>query len=283
MDTVLAPSAANMPAPHQTGFEALLALEGKARRGFIAALLLATAIHGAGAARAAAIPVEVRAWALGVQTFVHEKLWSEIDLEPPKPPEVVKPDEPEPPKLEEPKLREPEPPPATELPTPAPEAAQAAQVLAAEGEPEGPLDLSNAFVQGTGDVYAGGTTHKDGTATSAVTSIHAAPGGTPGGTGTVVVPVQNLSRKAVDFGSAVWDCPFPSEADLDQIDDAYVSISYTVTAEGRVSDLKVHTDPGHGFGRAAKNCAKLRRYEPALDPSGKATSETKLYNVHFTR
>ena len=56
-----------------------------------------------------------------------------------------------------------------------------------------------------------------------------------------------------------------------------------MTAEGRVADVKVLKDPGHGFGRAAKNCAKNRRYEPALDVNGKPTTETKLYNVHFTR
>lgn len=278
-------SAAMQPPLKPTGFEALLALEGKAQRGLAAAFLVAAAVHGLGAARAAAIPVEVRAWALGVQTFVHEKLWSEVDLEPPKPPEAPKPEEPEPPKFEEPKLAEPEPPPPSETPTPAaaPEAAQAGQVLAAEGDPDGPVDLSNAFVQGTGESYAGGTTHKDGTATSAVANPHAVAGGVVGGTGTVVAPTQNLSRKAADLGSSDWDCPFPAEADLDQIDDAYVSIQYTVTPEGRVSDVKVLKDPGHGFGRAAKNCAKNRRYEPALDASGKATIETKLYNVHFTR
>jgi protein TonB len=268
-----------------TGFEALLALEGRARRGLAAAFVLALALHGAGAARAAAIPVEVRAWALGVQTFVHERLWSEVDLEPPKPPEVPKADEPEPPKFEEPKLPEPEPPPPSEAPTPpaAPEAAQAGQVLAAEGPADGPVDLSNAFVQGTGESYAGGTTHKDGTATTAVANPHAVAGGVMGGTGTVVAPTQNLSRKAADLGSSTWDCSFPAEADLDQVDDAYVSIQFTVTPDGRVSDVKVLTDPGHGVGRAAKTCAKLRRYEPALDVAGKPTSEVKLANVHFTR
>ena len=111
----------------------------------------------------------------------------------------------------------------------------------------------------------------------------AGAGGVVGGTGTVVAPTQNLSRKAADLGSSTWDCSFPAEADLDQIDDAYVSIQFTVTPEGRVSDVKVITDPGHGFGRAAKTCAKLRRYEPALDVGGKPTSEVKLANVHFTR
>lgn len=267
-----------------SGFEALVAIDGRSRRLLAAAFVVAMALHGAGAARAAAIPVEVRAWALGVQTFVHERLWSEVDLEPPKPPEVPKPDEPEPPKIEEPKLPEPEPPPP-EAPTPpaAPEAAQAGQILAAEGPADGPMDLSNAFVQGTGEAYAGGSTHKDGTATTAVTSPHAVAGGVVGGTGVVVAPTQNLSRKAADLGSSNWDCSFPAEADLDQVDDAYVSIQYTVSPEGRVSDVKVLTDPGHGFGRAAKTCAKLRRYESALDVAGKPTSEVKLANVHFTR
>jgi protein TonB len=268
-----------------SGLEALLALEGKAQRGILGAFLVALALHAGAAARAAAIPVEVRAWAREVQGYVHDRLWSEVDLEPPKPPEAQKPDEPDPPKVEEVKLPEPEPPPPAEAPTPAaaPEAAQAGQVLAAQGEPDGPVDLSNAFVQGTGETYAGGTTHKEGTSTTAVTNPNAVPGGMPGGTGTVVAPTQNLSRKAADLGSADWDCPFPSEADLDQIDDAYVSIQYTVTPEGRVADVKVLKDPGHGFGRAAKNCAKSRRYEPALDANGKPTTETKLYNVHFTR
>ncbi len=272
--------------PHRsTGFEALLALDGRARRGLMGALFFALALHAIAGARAAAIPVEVRAWALDVQYSVHERLWSEVDLEPPKPPEAPKPEEPEPAKPPPAPEPAPEPPPvpAEAPPPPAPEAAQAGQVLAAEGEPEGPVDLAGAFVQGVGETYAGGTTHRDGTSTAPVASPHAVAGGSPGATGVTVVPKQNLARKAVDLEPGDWNIPFPPEADLEQVDEAYVSLQFTVTPEGQVTDVKVLKDPGHGFGRAARNYAKTRRFAHAADADGHAVAELKLLTVHFIR
>jgi protein TonB len=48
--------------------------------------------------------------------------------------------------------------------------------------------------------------------------------------------------------------------------------------------VKVVSDPGFGFGRAARVCALSRRYTPALDRTGSPTvSATPPIKVRFTR
>lgn len=208
----------------------------------------------------------------------------EVAPEPPKPapePEPVK-DEPKPePKPEAQK----EPEPQKEAPVAA--AAQAGAVLTQESKPDDPVDLTNSFVTGAGTAYAGGTTMAAGTATAAVRAPVASPTGVVGGTGTgapVVVTGPDRSRAAGLGGSKSWnDCPFPPEADVDNIDQAAVLVQVSVNPEGRPSSVKVVTDPGHGFGRAARTCAMQRGYQTALDREGKPVAGVFSVNVTFAR
>ena len=211
----------------------------------------------------------------------------EVELAPPPEP---------PPAKEEPK-EEPKPEPPKEIPkdmkapeapkdAPVAAAAQAAAVMTSETKPDEPVDLTNSFVTGSGTSYAGGTTMAAGTGTAAVRAPTAAVTGTPGGTGNGP-PAQvgpDRSRNAGLGGSKSWnDCPFPPEADVDNIDQAAVLVQVTVSPDGRPGAVKIVSDPGHGFGRAARACAMQRSYQTALDREGKPVGGVFTANVTFAR
>jgi TonB family protein len=71
-------------------------------------------------------------------------------------------------------------------------------------------------------------------------------------------------------------CDFPREADTASIDDAIVSVALTVDAAGKVTDVSIVKDPGHGFGDAAKPCARKMTFEPGHPGS-------LVMKIHFTR
>jgi periplasmic protein TonB len=80
-----------------------------------------------------------------------------------------------------------------------------------------------------------------------------------------------------------WDCPWPPEADADQIDEAYVVLTVYVDANGRATNVAVN-DPGHGFGREARKCAMREMYTPGTDRDGHPIPTiTKPFRVHFAR
>jgi len=81
-----------------------------------------------------------------------------------------------------------------------------------------------------------------------------------------------------------WTCPWPHEADDQQIDEQTVVIQVVVGPDGRVESATLVSDPGHGFGQAAIACALRTRFTPARDRDGqprRATSPAVL--VRFTR
>jgi len=92
------------------------------------------------------------------------------------------------------------------------------------------------------------------------------------------------SRAAGVAGSKDWNCPFPPEADSEQIDQAFPTIQVAVRADGTPEKVTVLSDPGHGFGRAATRCAMMQRYETALDHDGNPIAGlTKSLRVRFER
>ncbi|MDF2698106.1 MAG: Ferric siderophore transport system, periplasmic binding protein TonB [Labilithrix sp.] len=242
----------------------------------------------AGGATAASLFDEIFAWQKLVRDTVDYRL-SQYEMD------IIK--EPEPPPPEAPKP-EPEPEPEPEKPVPAkapppdapPQPAEAAKVLTADPQPsEGPVDLTNTFVTGSGSTYAGGTTSSDGTSKTAVYNPAAAPTGVPGGTGTGPAPApprkDDKSRAPGLLGSVDWnDCPFPGEADAEQIDQAFVLIQVKVKPDGSPENVSVVQDPGHGFGREARKCAMRKKYSQGLDPDGNAIGgTTKPFRVRFER
>jgi protein TonB len=277
-------------------FEAVLGFGGRAvRQGLAAGFAAATLTHGACGGRALAAPVEMLRWAVEARQQIHEYLWSTYDVD------VIKPEaaKPEPPKLPEEKPEQPEPSPAPKpaAPRPAddsppPPAAQAGRVLTAPSDPNDPLDFTgNGFVQGNADSYVGGVTAPAGTGTVATYNPRASASGVPGGTGSAAAPLAarpqgpDLSRPPTVLSGASWSsCPFPPEADIDQVDYAVATIVVTVRPDGSALSVRVLSDPGHGFGRAARLCALSQRYQPAVDRDGQpAVGTTPPIKVTFTR
>jgi protein TonB len=95
--------------------------------------------------------------------------------------------------------------------------------------------------------------------------------------------VEDRSRPVGLVGGPSWSCPFPPEADEEQIDHAVVVVQVTVDADGRASSASVVREPGHGFGRAARACALARRYQPAFDRSGSPVVASSVVNVRWNR
>ncbi|MDI1479221.1 energy transducer TonB [Polyangium sp. y55x31] len=204
-----------------------------------------------------------------------------------KPPEPAP--EPEAPPSPAPVLKENTP---TKAPNPEspPPPSQAAKVLTQEPDPEEPVDMTGqGFVTGNGAGPGYGMVSAAGTASAPTYNKGASLDGKEGGKGTgpVTPPAPqgpDLSKPPGLAGSSAWDCPFPPEADAEQIDQAVVSIVVTVRADGSPQSVNVVSDPGHGFGRAARLCALSRRYTPALDRSGTPrVAATPPIRVRFTR
>ena len=175
----------------------------------------------------------------------------------------------------------------TPPPPPAPAVAEAAKVLTTDE----PVDLTGeGFVTGEGTVGYGQISAA-GTGTVATKSPNAVIGGVVGGTGTAPGPPPPPPPPAVDrskppslVGGTSWNCPFPEEANVEQIDEAVATIVVTVRPDGSPLSVKVLSDPGHGFGRQARMCALGRRFTPGLDRDGvTATAITPPIRVRFTR
>jgi protein TonB len=156
-------------------------------------------------------------------------------------------------------------------------------VLTAEPDPNEPLDLTgNTFVQGNADSYAGGITASKGTATEAVRSREARADGAVGGTGKAGVSSVDRSRPAGTL-QRNWDCPFPAEAELEQINYQQVNVAVTVSETGKPLDVKVLGNTTFGFGRAAQRCALGKTFVPALNRDGVPVTTTIAIVVTFLR
>ncbi len=172
------------------------------------------------------------------------------------------------------------------VPAAAPAAAVAGAVLTAPAAPDEPANF-DGIISGTGETFAGGNTSLNGTSTTAVRAKPVASGGVPGGTGlakTGPAVAADRSRAAGVSGSKDWNCPFPPEADSEQIDQAFPTVQVAVRADGTPERVTVLSDPGHGFGRAATQCAMQQRYETALDRDGNPIPGlTRSLRVRFER
>jgi protein TonB len=154
--------------------------------------------------------------------------------------------------------------------------AQAGRLAAANPSP---LDFTgSAFVVGTGSSYAGGKT------TTAGTSRTAAIGNVaPGGTGDGAAIARSWARP-VSLDQSAWTCPWPAAADAQQVDEQTVVLRVAVRADGRAERVEVVSDPGYGFGPAARQCALGTRFEPARDGGGQPVAAlSPPIRVHFFR
>jgi periplasmic protein TonB len=255
----------------------------------VAAAVLAVSVHAGAAVGAvqAAVLHAFASWAHDVRGTVANRLAQTYDVDFMKPAEKEKPEEPppEPPK-EEPKILVKAP--KDEPPPPPPAAADAAKVIMAEPAKDEPVDLTgNTFLNGNADTAVGGTTQIGGTAKTATNNAAAVATGVPGGTGTAAAPPAvkiDRSRAARIMNLANLErCPFPAEADAEQVDEAVVGIDVKVSVDGRAETVAITSDPGHGFGREARKCALREKYDPALSVDGLAMPGTYRVRFKFSR
>jgi protein TonB len=254
------------------------------------AAVLAVSMHAGAAVGAvqAAVLHAFGSWARDVRTEVSSRLAQTYEVDMVKPAE--KPPEPPPPPPEE---KEPPPKlvkeaPKDEPPPQPPAAADAAKVLMQEPAKDEPVDLTgNTFLNGNADTAVGGTTQIGGTAKSATNNLAAVATGVVGGTGTAPAPAAvrvDRSRPAAIMNKANLErCPFPAEADAEQVDEAAVGIEVKVSTDGRAETVSVTHDPGHGFGREARKCALRERYSPALNVEGVSIPGVYRVNFRFSR
>jgi protein TonB len=267
--------------------DAVLTMGRDASRIVFYALLGALLLHGLVVGRAEIIPLEMMDWSRQIGREVHYRLVETYEIEILKPQEAPPP--PPPPEEVKETPKEPPPPPVAVkevVPAAAPAAAKAGAVLTAPPDPDAPANF-DGIISGSGETFAGGNTTSTGTSDTAVRTRPAAVGGVPGGTGKAAAgPVSSVdrTRKAGVSGSKDWNCPFPPEADSEQIDQAFPTIQVAVRADGTPERVTVLSDPGHGFGRAATRCAMQQRYSTALDHDGSAIPGlTKSIIVRFER
>ncbi|MCC6523481.1 MAG: energy transducer TonB [Polyangiaceae bacterium] len=271
------------------------------RVGLVIGILGALLTHGSASARAAVSHLEILASAEQMRGAMKDFVKQfDIDLDEEKKPPAPKEEELPPPPPPEPTAPEP-PPPPTNVPPPPPKdiydepkdrpaaaAADAPKILtAADDSPY--ADMTDEMVSGEGEGTFGYVT-PGGTGTAPTYDPNARKDGVPGGTGKGPAPAPapapkvNRSRAADLVGSRSWSCPFPPEADAEQINRATATVVVTVSASGGASAARIVNDPGYGFGRAAQQCAMARRYSPALDADGQPiTSTTPPINVTFRR
>jgi protein TonB len=261
-------------------------------------LVLAVITHGYASARAMLALYEMQKGVDEMRASIHDFLWSEydVDLKPEQKAEPPK-EEPPPPPPPEP---EPDPSPAPKLDKPKDDPyedqkaapVQAAAIMTAKADPTKIVDMTDQGMV-TGSATAGplgGQSSAMGTSTVISTNPNVSLTGKPGGTGSAdnppppPPPKKDLSRAADVVGSKSWSCPFPEEADTDQIDFAQVIVIVTVRPDGSPQAVQVQGDPGHGFGRAARLCALARKYSSGLDSDGNpVTKSTPPIRVTFSR
>jgi protein TonB len=165
--------------------------------------------------------------------------------------------------------------PNAQQPRPTPPA-QAGQLAAVS--PELADFTGMAFIVGSGTSYAGGTTTSSGTSRKAALGSVA-----PEAPGSAQSSVRSRAR-TVALDQSAWNCPWPAEADAEQVNEQTVVLQARVGADGRAERVDVLSDPGFGFGAAARLCTLRTRFEPARDAAGQPIpAQSPPIRVHFYR
>jgi protein TonB len=161
-----------------------------------------------------------------------------------------------------------------------PPPAAAGAIIAQEPSASAPVDLTGeTFIMGRSKAYAGGVTASTGTNTAAVQMREVDPRSPP-----VTHAAAPDRSSTLSLGEQNWSCPWPREADAEQIDEQTVVIRVVVGAAGNAESVAIVSDPGHGFGQAAATCAMRTRFTPARDREGRAIrAKSPPIRVRFTR
>ncbi len=240
-------------------------------------VLIALGLHGVLFVWTMGSERSLESWSAAVAARVHAELSREQFVElvqPPPPPPPTPPREqaPPPPRPAVPKVKAPKQ--VAEHSTPPPPA-QAGNIIAREQRPDEPADLTGeTFVTGRASSYAGGVTTSSGTNPMAVQTREVDPRASP---------VQPDRSSPVGLEDPDWKCPWPREAENEQIDEQIALVRVVVRADGTVESANIVRDPGHGFGQAALACALQTRFIPAHDRDGRPIRSQSSVRVRFTR
>jgi TonB family protein len=208
---------------------------------------------------------------------------SEVELAPPAPPPELEPAKPpaapEPEKAPEPaRVHHRAPAPPKEAP---PAAAGALHTAKEDAQPSASEPVrfavdANGAGYGFGVVAAGGTgTGRGGNGPSApATTDGNAPSAAPVPRAFAVPPRLDESDPCRGY--------FPSKASADR---GEVTVKLLISEQGEVRRVSVLSEEpiGQGFGRAAQECLKKKRFVPARDASDRATAAEAPVNVRFSR
>jgi len=245
----------------------------------VAALTVAVMVHSVFWWWARRREPSLEEWSAALATRIHAELARRevVDLLPPPPPT--------PPPVRERVLPLPPAPrsaraaPTARTRTPPPPA-QAGRIVAQEPRADAPVDLTKqTFVAGSAAAYAGGTTAARGTNPVAVPATNVNPTSPPNAR-----PGEPDHARSVSLADDEWRCPWPAEADAEQIDEQAVIIRVRVRPDGTAASAHLLADPGHGFGRAAVACALATRFAAARDRAGRPVeAESPPIRVRFTR
>jgi protein TonB len=241
------------------------------------AALVTLAVHASIILWALRSERSLESWSASVAARVHAELGREQFVEltkppppPPQPPEQTPPAVPNAPAVHHPKqpLEPSKPPPP----------AQAGNIIAREAKPDAPVDLTgDTFVTGKASAYAGGVTTSTGTNPVAVQTRDVDPRSPPG-------QREPDRSSTVSLEETDWNCPFPHEADAEQIDEQTVLLRVVVQPDGTVESATILKDPGHGFGQQTIACAMRTRFTAAHDRQGRAIrSQSPPIRVWFKR
>lgn len=262
------------------------------RRAQLGACAVALVVHGAIFWLANRTEPSLETWGARLAVLVHHDLAAHAalaieELPAPAPP-------PERPAAETSPAPEPStegsPPAPTHTPSrraaPAPENAVAAaptragQIIAAEGDPTEPVDLTgNTFVSGTASAYAGGATARhgrDGARGQAIAGTQHPSAGSSGSGAPRARPVR--------LPPGAWRCDWPRAALARDIYEQQVILRVVVRSDGQVERATLEDDPGDGFGTAALDCARRTTFAPAFDRAGRPIrAVSPPIRVRFTR
>ena len=244
--------------------------------------LTAFMVHGATILLTFAIPPDDAMINAAMATLVIDVVTEPAAPEPEPVVEIPKPPEPPPPP---PKATEPEDP-YEDIVTPP---AEAAKILTAPTEPnEPPAPPEQGFASGNGDGLGFGMVAGSGdgdaptyNSRARVTNVTKGPLSDPSKPPPPSTTERDLSRPASVVYGFTSDCDFPDGADVDT---AVVQVAVTVGIDGKAQRVEVVSDPGQGFGAAARVCALKQPYRPARDKTGRLVlSKTPPFRVRFTR
>src|SRR5229473_2882699 len=79
-------------------------------------------------------------------------------------------------------------------------------------------------------------------------------------------------------------CPqpdFPPEARKAKISSAVVMLDVMISAEGQPDDIRIVSDPGHGFADSAVKAVKKWKFKPAATKDGKKVPTRTKIEIRF--